>query len=154
MNNETIHSGGWLKEYDALTEAAILMRQKYSYAPYSHYCVGAALLGEDGKIYTGCNIENASYPVGICAERTAFAKAVSEGCRKFKALLIAGAASDKRGSDLCAPCGMCRQTIREFCGEDFPIIMIKADGAGAVTDSRIYKLKELLPESFGPENLL
>jgi len=142
----------WLPEYNKLAELAIKMRTR-SYAPYSHYCVGAALLAEDGSIFGGCNVENAAYPVGICAERTAFSKAVSEGFTKFKALVIAGAKQDTSGSDFCAPCGMCRQFIREFCSEDFPIILIKTDSPNKISDYKIYKLKELLPESFGPDNL-
>ena len=114
--------------------------REYAYCPYSHYAVGAALLAENDIVYTGCNVENASYPVGICAERTAFAKAISEGCREFKALMIAGAADTKDGSDFCAPCGMCRQFIREFCAEDFPIIPIRTDEAGIIVEYKIYEL--------------
>ena len=149
---ERIASREWLPEYDKLTEAAIAMRRK-SYVPYSHYAVGAALLAEDGTVYTGCNVENAAYPVGICAERTAYAKAVSEGCRSFRALVIAGAADTKKGSDFCAPCGMCRQFIREFCAEDFPVILVRTDDAGDIAEYKIYELRELLADSFGPDNL-
>ncbi len=153
LNMEAIASRKWLPEYDQLTAAALNMRNNFSYAPYSHYHVGAALLGADDKIYTGCNVENAAYPVGICAEQTAFVKAVSEGCRKFKALVVAGSASDRKGSDFCAPCGMCRQAIREFCDPDFPIILVEADENGAVKSYKIYKLDELLVDSFGPNHL-
>lgn len=152
LSEEKIASREWLPEYDTLTEAALSMRER-SHAPYSHYAVGAALLGEDGTVYTGCNVENASYPVGICAERTAFSKAVSEGCQKFRALVIVGASDTKDGSDFCAPCGMCRQFIREFCAEDFPIILVHTDETGAVAEYKIYELQELLTDSFGPDNL-
>lgn len=142
----------WRTEYDKLAKTAISMRRK-SYVPYSHFAVGAALLADDGTVYTGCNIENASYANTICAERTAFAKAVSEGCKDFKALAVAGAADLKEGSDFCSPCGMCRQFIREFCPSDFPIIMIRTDDSGAIEEYKIYELQDLLPDSFGPDNL-
>lgn len=153
IDPEAAASREWLPEYDQLIGIALDMRNNYSYAPYSHYCVGAALLGENGIVYTGCNVENASYPVGICAERTAFSKAVSEGCHRFQALAIAGAASDKKGSDFCAPCGMCRQAIREFCDSDFPVILAEVDEDGVVQAYKIYRLDELLVDSFGPDNL-
>ncbi len=142
----------WQPAYDELASAALQMRSR-SYAPYSHYNVGAALMATDGTIFTGCNVENASYPVGICAERTAFSKAVSEGYQEFTALVIAGAASDSAGSDFCAPCGMCRQFIREFCNADFPIILVKAAEHGIVKEYQIHTLEALLPHSFGPEHL-
>lgn len=135
-------------EYDSLIIAATKMRDA-AYAPYSHFTVGAALLGKDGKIYTGCNIENAAYPVGICAERTAFSKAISERCRAFEALAVVGAPEDKEGSDICAPCGMCRQFIREFCGDDFPVVLARISGDGDITERRVYRFGDLLPESFG-----
>ncbi len=153
IDPEAIASREWLPEYEQLVRIALEMRNNYSYAPYSHYHVGAALQGEDGVVYTGCNVENASYPVGVCAERTAFVKAVSEGCHRFRALVITGAASDKKGSDFCAPCGMCRQAIREFCDPDFPVIMVEVDEDGVVQAYKIYRLEELLVDSFGPDNL-
>jgi cytidine deaminase len=125
-----------------------------SYSPYSNYPVGAALLCADGSIYTGCNVENASYPAGNCAERTAVFKAVSEGKRKFKAIAIVG------GKTLTSPCGVCRQVLREFVNpEEFKVIMTMYDEkAGEHTqhesEYRIMTLAELLPLSFGPENLL
>lgn len=119
-----------------------------AYAPYSGFCVAAALLCEDGTIYTGVNIENASYPAGNCAERTAIFKAVSEGYRKFRAIAICGG-KNGRVTDYCAPCGICRQVMREFCEpETFVILLPKTE-----TDYREYRLKELLPLSFGPESL-
>jgi cytidine deaminase len=122
--------------------------RKRAYAPYSHFAVGAALLGKDGKVYTGCNIENASYPAGICAERTAISKAVSEGCRQFEAIAIAGGPETSPYLTLCTPCGICRQVLREFCPPDFPVYF--SDGNGGF---RMMTLAELLPESFGPESL-
>jgi len=130
-----------------LKEAALAQVEK-AYAPYSGFQVGAALLTEDGKIYTGCNIENAAYTPTICAERTAFFKAVSEGEREFKAICIAGRKGGTIG-DFTPPCGVCRQVMMEFTDpEQFQIIL--TNGAG---DVKIYTLKELLPEGFGPEEL-
>lgn len=123
------------KLIEAATEA-----RKHSYAPYSNYKVGAALLTKSGKIYTGCNIENAAYTPTICAERTAIYKAVSEGARDFIAVAVVT-------SDGGAPCGVCRQVMREFAEE---MIVIKADINGSYTSG---SLSELLPDSFGPDNL-
>jgi cytidine deaminase len=115
-----------------------------SYSPYSNYPVGAALLCVDGSIYTGCNVENASYPAGNCAERTAVFKAVSEGKKGFKAIAIVG------GKALTSPCGVCRQVLREFVNpEEFEVIMTGED-----EKIKIMTLSELLPLSFGPDNLL
>lgn len=120
-----------------------------AYAPYSHFHVGAALLCDDGAVYTGVNIENASYPAGNCAERTAIFKAVSEGKREFKAIAICGGLEGKV-SDYCAPCGICRQVMREFCRPGtFRILLAKSE-----TDYKEYTLEELLPESFGPSSLI
>ena len=119
-----------------------------SYAPYSHFHVSAALLCRDGKVYTGNNIENAAYSPGICAERCAFAKAVSEGEREFEAIVICGGPDGKAG-DYCPPCGVCRQVMREFCKPDsFCIILAKS-----AEEYREYTLAQLLPESFGPDHL-
>ena len=106
-----------------------------SYSPYSNFRVGAALLTKDGKIYTGCNIENASYSPSCCAERVAFFKAISEGHKDFAAIAISG---DK---EKCYPCGVCRQVMSEFCDEDFKIYI----------DDKEYTLKEMLPYSFDLE---
>lgn len=131
-------------EYRELMEEA-RKAQKMSYSPYSGFRVGAALLGKSGKVYLGCNIENASYGGTNCAERTAFFKAVSEGEREFKAIAIAG--GDK--GQLCAPCGICRQVMAEFCnGTEFIIILEKGGG-----DYQTYTLEELLPLSFGKASL-
>lgn len=117
-----------------------------AYAPYSGYQVGAALLCTDGTVYTGCNVENASYGATNCAERTAFFKAVSEGKREFLAIAICGG-QDGRIADVFPPCGICRQVMREFCKDDFEVRLIKADG------EEIYRLEELLPVSFAPEHI-
>ena len=118
----------------------------YSYVPYSRFTVGAALLTGNNKVYTGCNIENASFGPTICAERTAIFKAVSEGIKDFKAICIVGG-PDKQIKDYCAPCGVCRQVMREFCDLDFKIILAKS-----IDDYKVYTLEELLPLSFKPQN--
>lgn len=127
--------------YGELIEKAGEARER-AYAPYSEFKVGAALLCKSGKIYTGCNIENASYGATICAERTAIFKAVSEGEGDFEAIAIVGAPA---GEDIefCPPCGMCRQVMTEFCDLDrFKIVL--SDGS----EERIYSLKEMMPYSF------
>jgi cytidine deaminase len=125
---------------EILVQAAISAMEK-AYAPYSGYKVGAALLCKDGTVYQGCNIENASYTPTICAERTAFSKAVSEGQREFSAIAICGG-KDGVISGLFPPCGVCRQVMREFCEDDFVIYMVDAEGYEART------LAEILPFSF------
>ena len=100
--------------------------RKNAYAPYSHYQVGAALLSSDGTIYSGCNIENASYGATNCAERTAFFSAVSEGKRDFLAIAITGGLEGEEISDYAVPCGICRQIMQEFCGDDFQVIVAKS----------------------------
>ena len=102
---------------EEMIELAIGQLQ-YSYTPYSGFKVGAALLTKDGKFYTGCNIENAAFTPTNCAERTAFFKAVSEGEREFRAICIVGG-KDGVLTEYAAPCGVCRQVMREFCGDDF-----------------------------------
>lgn len=120
----------------------------FSYAPYSHFHVGAALLTKDGKIYTGCNIENAAYGPSNCAERTAFFKAVSEGEREFQAICIVGG-QDGILKEYAAPCGVCRQVMMEFCNpHTFQIIL-----ATSREQYEIFTLEELLPKGFGPDNL-
>ena len=121
--------------------------QKSAYVPYSNFYVGAALLTKDGKIYRGCNIENAAYGPTNCAERTAFFKAVSEGDKKFDAIAIVGG-SNLAHDETCPPCGVCRQVMAEFCSKDFEIILTDKDGSIIR-----YTLEEILPLSFGPENL-
>lgn len=120
----------------------------YSYVPYSGFRVGAALLTKDGKVYTGCNIENAAYTPTNCAERTAFFKAVSEGVREFQAICVVGG-PDGRLEAYTPPCGVCLQVMMEFCDpKEFRIIL-----ALGAEDYKVYTLNELLPKGFGPENL-
>lgn len=125
---------------EALIQSALEVRQR-AYAVYSHYHVGAALLSKDGQVFTGCNIENAAYPAGICAERTALVKAVSEGVREFLAVVVA---TDNGGS----PCGICRQMLNEFAPE---IWVILVDEHGQISLEQ--PLNELLPHSFSPSHL-
>ena len=132
-------------DYLSLMRQACEARKK-SYAPYSHFCVGAALLCKNGKVYTGCNIENAAYTPTNCAERTAIFKAVSEGEREFEAIAIIGGKQGEAGG-FCAPCGVCRQVISEFCDKDFKIVLGTADSVKA------YTLAELLPLSFTKDSL-
>lgn len=116
-----------------------------SYTPYSHFKVGAALLSKDGRIFGGCNIENAAYTPTNCAERTAFFKAVSEGVQDFAAICIVGGMNGEVTS-YTAPCGVCRQVMMEFCApETFQIILAKN-----ISDYQIYTLANLMPEGFGP----
>lgn len=100
-----------------------LKARKAAYAPYSEFQVGAALLCSDGSIYTGCNVENASYGASNCAERTAFFKAVSEGKKSFRAIAIVGGKKDAGYLEPCPPCGICRQVMQEFCSGDFVIVL-------------------------------
>ena len=132
---------------DKLIRTAI-EQLKFSYAPYSGFKVGAALLAKNGEIYTGCNIENAAYTPTNCAERTAFCKAVSEGTKEFDAICIVGG-KDGVLTEYAAPCGVCRQVMMEFCDpETFKIIL-----ALDPEHYDVYTLKELLPLGFGPQNL-
>ncbi len=110
-------------DYQQLIEMAEQAR-KNAYCPYSEFSVGAALLTEDGSVYTGCNVENAAFGPSNCAERTAFFKAVSEGVRDFKAIAIVGGKKEKEGG-YCAPCGVCRQVMAEFCSRDTFEIVLK-----------------------------
>lgn len=132
--------------YDDLISKAIEMTER-SYVPYSHFHVGAALLDKNGKIWTGCNIENAAYGPSNCAERTAVFKAVSEGVSEFEAIAVVGGPEDETGKvqiqDFCPPCGVCRQVLSEFCSRDFKIIL--ANGKG---EQKTFTLAQLLPESF------
>jgi cytidine deaminase len=130
-----------MKEWsrDELVAQAIQARER-AYAPYSSYKVGAALLGESGRVYTGCNVENAVYPMCICAERTAVAKAVSEGERSFVALAVA---TENGGS----PCGSCRQVLREF-GKNTLVLIADVEG-----NYREATIAELLPDSFSAQDL-
>lgn len=131
--------------YASLMEAAVAAR-KYAYSPYSGYRVGAALLGTDGRIYTGCNIENAGYSPTNCAERTALFKAVSEGVREFSAIAVVGGAGEAQ-DPACTPCGVCRQVLAEFCSPEMPVIL------GVPGELRVLTLGELLPFAFTKKNL-
>ena len=114
---------------------------KFSYTPYSNFKVGAALLAKNGEIFTGCNIENASYTPTVCAERVAFFKALSDGEREFEAIAIAGGANGNVSAET-APCGVCRQVMSEFCGADFKVILVSGSSERELT------LGELLPLAF------
>ncbi len=143
MNDKNILSDDRIRE---LCETAVEMRNK-SYTPYSHFRVGAALLAENGRIYTGCNIENAAYTPGCCAERTAFFKAVSDGQTHFTAIAIAGGPENGE-LQYCPPCGVCRQVMTEFCEHDFVVFLAKS-----ADDYRRTTLNDILPFRFGPSNL-
>ena len=132
--------------YEQLAQKAIDAKA-LSYSPYSHFQVGAALHTKSGKIYTGCNIESASYSPTNCAERTALFKALSEGEREFAAIAIAGSPKDGE-ADYCYPCGVCRQMLKEFAKDDMVVIIAKTP-----TDYRVHTFGELLPHSFGPDDL-
>lgn len=133
-----------------MTDKELLLKaieaRELAYAPYSNHKVGAALVGKSGKIYLGCNVENAAYTPTNCAERTAIFKAVSEGEREFTAIAVVGGLGDKL-SDVCAPCGVCRQVMAEFCDADMKIIL------GTPEKIVVTTLAELLPYSFGKNNL-
>lgn len=123
--------------------------QSRSYSPYSGFATGAALEADNGRIFLGCNIENAAYSPTNCAERTAFFKAVSEGVRTFSRIAIVGNYPGREG-DYCAPCGVCRQVMAEFCDpETFQVILARSP-----EEYRVYLLKNLLPVGFGPSNLI
>lgn len=135
------------KQMEELIGTALAQR-RFSYAPYSGFKVGAALLAKSGKIYGGCNIENAAYSPTNCAERTAFFKAVSEGERGFEAICIAGGKEDDP-TEYTAPCGVCRQVMTEFCDPDtFQVIL-----AVGKERYKVFSLSELAPMGFGPGNL-
>ena len=127
---------------EALVAAAIAVRER-AYAPYSNHPVGAAILDDTDAIHTGCNVENAAYPQGVCAEASAISAMIGAGARRIKAIVVAGP-----GPHLCTPCGGCRQKIREFATPATPILICDDTGLRAR-----FTLGELLPESFGPENL-
>lgn len=147
-----------------------LEARRLAYAPYSHFKVGAALLCSDGTVYTGCNMENAAYSPSLCAERVAFAKAVSDAkaigesgvaCAedydwrsRFKAIAIVGGPADSEKTDFCTPCGVCRQVMAELCSPDFTIVCASTDEGGNIIKVKQWQLKELLPEGFSPDLLI
>lgn len=120
----------------------------HAYIPYSGYAVGAALLTKDGKVYQGCNIENASFGPTNCAERTAFFQAVYQGEREFEAIAVVGGKAGEEIADFFPPCGVCRQVMREFCDDDFKVIM-----GGKGDEFKVMTLAEILPASFAPSNM-
>ena len=127
---------------DDLVASAIAMKSR-AYAPYSGHPVGAAVLDEAGAIHAGCNVENAAYPQGVCAEASAISAMIAAGGRQIEAIAVAGP-----GPHLCTPCGGCRQKMREFAQPQTPILICDDEGLKAH-----FTLAELLPESFGPDNL-
>ena len=129
-------------DFEALFAAAAAIQPR-AYAPYSRFKVGAAVLAEDGTIHAGCNVENAAYPVGSCAEAGAIAAMIASGARAIRAVLVYG-----EGAELVTPCGACRQRIREFAAPETPVAIAGPEGIRAR-----FTLAELLPASFGPANL-
>ncbi len=127
--------------YNDLLKVAVKASEN-AYCRYSGFHVGSALLSADGRIFTGCNIENASYSLTICAERTAVFKAISEGVTKFSAIAIAGSTNDDF-SKPCVPCGACLQVLNQFCGKEFLIVL--SDG--------VHRLSDFLPYGFSEENM-
>ena len=130
------------EEFCKIVDTAIAAREK-AYAPYSGFSVGAALLAENGEVITGCNVENASYPAGLCAERVAIFSAVAKGLTKYRAIAISGGMKGQAPADYCMPCGMCLQVMSEFCDPSFKVYIVK--GREEVLQ---YQLRDLLPETF------
>ena len=135
-----------LKELEQKIVETALKARELSYVPYSGFAVGAGLLAKDGRIFSGCNVENASFGATNCAERTAIFKAVSEGSREFQAIAVAGGTAGKEPDDFCPPCGICLQVMVEFCPPEFPVYLVKSSEA-----VKRMELRELLPVCF--ENL-
>ena len=129
-------------DFEALFAAAIRV-QPLAYAPYSRFKVGAAILADDGVVYPGCNVENAAYPSGSCAEQGAISAMIAGGANRITAILVVG-----DGDVLVTPCGACRQRIREFAAPETPVAIA---GPGGIR--KVFSLAELLPASFGPDNL-
>lgn len=127
---------------DIMLQKAIAVKQ-HAYAPYSKYKVGACVQSEDGELFVGCNVENASYGLTVCAEVNAIGAMIAAGKKRIKALVVVGT-----GKDLCTPCGRCRQFIREFMASDASIYLCADDKIADTTT-----IAELLPKSFGPEHL-
>ncbi len=132
-------------DYRHLMEEANNMR-RMSYMPYSHFSVGAVLVAKNGKEYTGCNFENAAFSPTVCAERTAFAKAISEGEREFSCIAIVGGREGEI-SQMCAPCGVCRQVMSEFCDGDFEVVL------GTPDKFKVFRFDEVMPLRFTGEEL-
>lgn len=128
--------------------ALALEARKKSYSPYSSFKVGAALLCKNGKVFVGCNIENSAFSPTCCAERTAIFKAVSEGETNFVKIAIVGGKGDSKPESFCAPCGVCRQVMNEFCDDKFIVILAKSE-----TEYKEYLLSEILPLDFGKSDV-
>lgn len=126
----------------SLIKEALRMRD-FSYVPYSNFAVGAALLTREGKVFTGCNIENMAYGSTICAERTAIFKAVSEGYKDFQGIVIVGAPKGEKPTEKCPPCGACRQVMSEFAKEDFEVVLAVSE-----EEYTVYPFREVLPLVF------
>jgi cytidine deaminase len=146
MDNKARDSATYDNSIAGLVEKAIAAREM-AYVPYSGFKVGAALLASDGSVVVGCNVENAAFSPGSCAERTAFNAAVAQGFREFKAIAVVGGAGDELAEN-CFPCGVCRQVMAEFCTDEFKIII-----AQSPSNWEVYTLPEILPYRFGPANL-
>lgn len=127
-------------EYEVLINNALEVR-KLAYVPYSKFYVGASLITTDGKIFNGCNIENVSYPLGMCAERVAIFKAISEGYKNFSAICVVGGLNENL-TEYCYPCGACLQVLNELCTQDFKVILFNGK------EVKSHTLKELLPYGF------
>jgi homotetrameric cytidine deaminase len=134
-----------MKPFELIAQAK--KARENAYAPYSHFCVGAALLAFDGRVFLGCNVENAAYSVTCCAERTALFQAVAAGVREFAAIAIVGGKEGSEPTEPCYPCGVCRQALSEFCDGNMPVYTLKGDECLTST------IAELLPHSFGKSNL-
>lgn len=132
-----------------LIDLALKAREK-AYTPYSDHPVGAALLTKSGRVYTGCNVENAAFTPGNCAERTAIFKAVSEGEREFEKIAIVGGMKSRKELPICPPCGVCRQVLMEFCDPETFLVILGTNIPGKAEE---YTLKEILPLGFGPKSL-
>lgn len=132
----------------ALIREAMLAREN-AYAPYSGFLVGAALLSENGKVYRGCNVENAAFSPSNCAERTALFSAICDGVRRFQAIAVVGAPRTVQEFSFCFPCGVCRQTLSEFCAPDFVVIVARSEN-----DYETHTLDQLLPHCFGRADIV
>lgn len=139
-------------KYLKLINSAFEIRKK-AYTPYSDFKVGAALLCKSGKVYLGCNIENGAFSPSICAERVAFAEAVKNGERDFEAISIVTGYNNAEVCNMGSPCGVCRQFMSEFCYDDFKIILTEMDKDGKLLNSKIFTMKEILPDRFKLEGV-
>lgn len=139
------------KGYDTMTDLELIQlangARKNAYAPYSNYTVGAALLLKSGEVVLGCNVENASFGATVCAERAAVSAAIAKGARDFCAIAVVGGKAGEPAATFFSPCGICRQTLREFCNDDFRVLV------GCGNEIRAFRLGELLPAGFGAETM-